>query len=47
MERQQAPTVQHRELGSINHHGKEYEQKNVYKCITESLCWIAVINTAP
>ena len=29
----------------INHNGKEYEKKNVYIGITESLCCIAVINT--
>ena len=28
----------------INHHGKEYE-KNVYMCITESLCCAVEINT--
>ena len=28
----------------INHNGKEHE-KNVYICITESLCCTAVINT--
>ena len=28
----------------INHNGKEYE-KNVYICITESLCCTAEINT--
>ena len=29
----------------INHNGKELKKKNVYMCITESLCCIAVINT--
>ena len=29
----------------INHNGKEYEKKNVYVCITESLCCTAEINT--
>ena len=29
----------------INHNGKEYKKKNVYMCITESLCCTAVINT--
>ena len=28
----------------INHNGKEYEKKNVYLCITESLCCTAEIN---
>ena len=30
----------------INHNGKEYLKNNVYICITESLCYTAVINTA-
>ena len=29
----------------INHNGKEYEKESVYICITESLCYTAVINT--
>ena len=29
----------------INHNGKEYFKKNVYICITESLCCTAEINT--
>ena len=29
----------------INHNGKEYKNKNVYICITESLCCTAEINT--
>ena len=29
----------------INHSGKEYIQKSIYICITESLCCTAVINT--
>ena len=27
----------------INHNGKEYKKKNVYMCITESLCCTAEI----
>ena len=47
MDKQQGPTVQHRELQYIQHpvinqNGKEYE-KNVYMCITESLCYTAEI----
>ena len=30
----------------INHNGKEYKKKNVYMCITESLCCTAEIGTA-
>ena len=40
MDKQQDPTMQHRELIQspvINHDGKEYE-KEEYICITESLC---------
>ena len=29
----------------INHNGKEYFKKDIYICITESLCCIAEINT--
>ena len=29
----------------INHNGKEYEEKNIYICITESLGCTAEINT--
>ena len=29
----------------INHNGKEYEKKNVYMCIIESLCYTAEIDT--
>ena len=29
----------------INHNGKEYKKKNVYICVTESLCCTAEINT--
>ena len=29
----------------INHNGREYFKKNVYICITESLCCTAEINT--
>ena len=29
----------------INHNGKEYKKKDVYMCITESLCCTAEINT--
>ena len=41
MDKQQGPTVWYRELiqsPGIDHDGKEYKQKNVYVCITESLC---------
>ena len=41
MDKQQGPTVWYRELiqsPGIDHEGKEYKQKNVYVCITESLC---------
>ena len=44
MDKQQCPTVQHRELYSIsynNHNRKEYEKEYVY--ITESLCCTAEI----
>ena len=29
----------------INHNGKEYMKKNVYICVTESLCCTEEINT--
>ena len=29
----------------INHNGKEYKKKNVYMCITESLCCTVEIST--
>ena len=29
----------------INHNGKEYKKKNVYMCITESLCCTAEMGT--
>ena len=29
----------------INHNGKEYKEKNVYICITESLCCTAEMGT--
>ena len=48
IDKQQGPTVQHRELYSIsliNHNGKEYEKEYMYICITESLCCTAEINT--
>ena len=44
MDKQQGPTVQHRELYSVSYnkpYGKEYE----YICITESLCYISATNT--
>ena len=49
MNKQQGPTVYHRELYSIpvrNHNGKEYKNKNAYMCTTESLCCKAEIGTA-
>ena len=45
MDKQQGPTVQHRELYSIScdkPYGKEHKK---YVCITESLCCTAEINT--
>ena len=38
-------TENYTEYLMINHNGKEYKKKNVYICITESLCCIAEINT--
>ena len=33
------------EYPEVNHNGKEYLEKNVYICITESLCYTAESNT--
>ena len=48
MDKQQGPTVQHRELYSIfcdKPDGKEYVKEYIYICITESLCCTSEINT--
>ena len=41
-------TARHRALHSVSWdepHWKEYEKKNVYMCVTESLCCTAETNT--
>ena len=46
MDKQQGPTLEHRELYSVScdkPNGNEYEKE--YICITESLCCMAEINT--
>ena len=47
MEKQQGPTVQHRELYSIPCDKPEWKRtwRRIYRCITESLCCTAKINT--
>ena len=54
MDRQEGPTVQHRELYSLScdePNGKEYEKECIYICtdtdiyISESLCCTVEINT--
>ena len=48
MGKQQGPTYStgnYIQYPVINHNGKEYLKKNVYMCITESLCCTAELNT--
>ena len=49
MEKQRGSTLEHRELYSVACDKSEWigihKKKNAYICITESLCYIAVVNT--
>ena len=48
MDKQYSSTVQHRELQPSFvgiEHDRRYKKKNVFMCMTESLCYIAQIDT--
>ena len=46
LDKQQGPTIQHRELYSVSvNNGKEYRKECIYICKIESLCCTAEIDT--